>query len=399
MPCFFIQVYGMKKLSINKASARIKKYKKPRKNINYGRLYCRTLPEEYHAAGNQLPFRKQKLYGETAMKKITIAYFLPLLLLGAGCAVSAEGVKERSGERQNGSATIRIVNWNAETFFDAHTDGSEYAEFKSSKSKWGKERYAARLGRLCDVMKKLNADVYVFEEIENEGIVYDIANMLAGGAWDAKKNWNYAAFAKAPGDALGCAVLSRYPIGDMTVHALDVRTHVKQPRMRPLISLSVFAASKRLVLCVNHWKSKLGGEKESEIWRDWQASVLAGLLIESGGTAFVACGDFNRDIGEFAKGAESGSVVLHKAGFGSVSENLVKSPWLSENARMMYSYYYDGAGERIDHFFIAGTAEVLSFIAETDGPWADEEGIPVRYVMHTGQGYSDHLPIAASIRY
>ena len=81
------------------------------------------------------------------MKKITIADFLPLLLLGAGCAVSAEGVKERGGERQSGAETIRIVNWNAETFFDAHTEGSEYAEFKSSKSKWGSERYAARLGR------------------------------------------------------------------------------------------------------------------------------------------------------------------------------------------------------------------------------------------------------------
>ena len=333
------------------------------------------------------------------MKKITIAYFLPLLLLGAGCAVSAEGAKERGTERQSGAATIRIVNWNVETFFDAHTEGSEYAEFKSSKSKWGSERYAVRLGRLCDVIKKLNADVYVFEEIENEGVVYDIANMLAGGAWDAKKNWNYASFAKAPGDALGCAVLSRYPLGAMTVHALDIRTHTKQPRMRPLISLSVFTDSKRLTVCINHWKSKLGGEKESEIWRDWQASVLAGLLTESGGTAFVACGDFNRDIGEFAKGAESGSVVLYRAGFGTVSESLVKSPWLSENARAMYSYYYNGTGERIDHFFISGTAEAVSFAAETDGPWADEEGVPLRYVMHTGQGYSDHLPIAASIRY
>ncbi|WP_455157358.1 hypothetical protein [Treponema socranskii] len=84
----------------------------------------------------------------------------------------------------------------------------------------------------------------------NEGVVYDIANMLAGGVWDAKKNWNYASFAKAPGDALGCAVLSRYPLGAMTVHALDIRTHAKQPRMRPLISLSVFAGSKRLAVCI-----------------------------------------------------------------------------------------------------------------------------------------------------
>ena len=331
------------------------------------------------------------------MKKITIACFLPLFLFGAGCAVSAEGAKER--EREEGVRTIRIVNWNVQTFFDANADGCEYAEFKSPKSKWGRDEYTARLGRLCGAIKNLNADVYVFEEIENEGVMYDIANMLAGGAWDAKKNWSYVCFAKAHGDALGCAVLSRRPLHAMTVHTLDIRTHAKQPRMRPVICVSVLQGSRSLTLCVNHWKSKLGGEKESALWRSWQESVLARLLLETNGSAAVACGDFNRDIGEFSKGGEGDAVVLYGAGFGTVSEVLVKSPWLSENACGMYSYYYEGKGERIDHFFTAGQAKVLSFAAETDGPWADEEGIPVRYAMYTGKGYSDHLPIAASIRY
>ena len=333
------------------------------------------------------------------MKKITIACFLPLLLFGAGCAVSAEGTKERSAEREGGARTIRIVNWNVQTFFDANADGCEYAEFTSAKSKWGRDEYAARLGRLCGAIKTLGADVYVFEEIENESVMYDIANLLAGGAWNGKKNWNYACFAKASGDALGCAVLSRFPLGAMTVHTLDVRIHAEQPHMRPVICVSVLQGSRSLTLCVNHWKSKLGGEKKSGLWRCWQESVLVRLLSETNGSAAVACGDFNRDIGEFSKGVEENSVVLHGAGFGTVSETLVKSPWLSENAHGMYSYYYDGNGERIDHFFISGIAEALSFAAETDGPWADEKGVPVRYAMYTGKGYSDHLPIAASIRY
>ena len=333
------------------------------------------------------------------MKKMRIACFLPLLLLGAGCTLSAEGAKDRGAEREAGTQTIRIVNWNVQTFFDANADGCEYAEFKSPKSKWGRDEYAARLGRLCDAIKKLNADVYVFEEIENEGVMYDIANLLAGGAWNSKKNWNYACFAKASGDALGCAVLSRYPLGAMTVHALDIRTYAEQPRMRPVVSVSVFAGARPLTLCVNHWKSKLGGGKETELWRNWQESVLARLLEQTNGSAAVACGDFNRDIEEFAKGAESGAVVLRGAGFGAVSETGVKSPWLSEDAHAMYSYYYGGKGERIDHFFLAGGVEAVSFTAETDGPWADEKGMPFRYAMHTGKGYSDHLPIAASIRY
>ena len=109
------------------------------------------------------------------MKKITITYFFPLLLIGAGCTLAAEGSKDRDTERQVSVQTIRIVNWNVQTFFDANADGCEYAEFKSPKSKWGRDEYAARLGRLCDAIKKLNADVYVFEEIENEGVMYDLS--------------------------------------------------------------------------------------------------------------------------------------------------------------------------------------------------------------------------------
>ena len=187
----------------------------------------------------------------------------------------------------------------------------------------------------------------------------------------------------------------------MTTHSLDIRVHGKQPSMRPIIKVSVFAGEKPLTIFVNHWKSKLGGEAETEIWRDWQESVLAGILIQVNGGAAIACGDFNRDITEFAHGAESDVILLRGAHFGKTHEQAVHSPWLwkSNGIPTMYSYYYQGSGERIDHFFASGDIMVSAFAAEADGSWASDDGIPSGYAIFTGKGYSDHLPISAVVVY
>jgi endonuclease/exonuclease/phosphatase family metal-dependent hydrolase len=313
------------------------------------------------------------------------------------CSNSSAGAGLHSSKRQ----TLRIVSWNTETFFDAVNDGTEYSEFKSAKSAWNRDAYVTRLNRLCDVINKLDADVYVFEEIENEGILYDIANRLAANSWNSRRNWNYACFSKTAGDAIGCAVLSRYSLSGMTVHTLDIRVQGEQPPMRPVMEVSVLDGNRPLVLIVNHWKSKSGGEKKTEIWRDWQESLLSERIGMLQGSAVLACGDFNRDIGDFERGTESGIVLLRGARFGSIEKTPVHSPWFTAGGTYAEpgSYWYDGRWERIDHFFTAGNTDVTDFEPETQGAWADSGGKPKGYKVYTGAGYSDHFPIAASIVY
>lgn len=334
--------------------------------------------------------------------KLIITLFFPAALLICSCTdLSCTNAKSGADTRSVRQQSLRLVSWNTETFFDAVKDGTEYSEFISSKSDWSRDAYVARLDRLCEVIKTLDADVYVFEEIENEGIMYDVSNRLAGNAWNSRRNWNYACFAKTPGDAIGCAVLSRFPLGAMTVHALDMRTDSKQPQMRPVMEVSVFAGDKPLVLFVNHWKSKSGGEDETEVWRNRQESVLAGLLAGMNGSAVVACGDFNRDIDDFGRGSESGTVVLRHVLTGQPAEITVASPWLLGDGTYVEpgSYYYKDRWERIDHFFTAGTASASDFSPAADGPWAGSDGIPRGYKVFTGTGWSDHLPVAATITY
>lgn len=299
---------------------------------------------------------------------------------------------------------LKVANWNVQTFFDSVTIGNEYSEFVGSK-RWCREAYIERLKRLCSVIVSIDADIFVMEEIENENVVYDISNFLAG-QWDGDKVYTDACFAKEDGSSIGCAVLSRVPLEGLTVHSLDVRTEENDmPRMRPLMEVKAVAARGELVLIVNHWKSKSGGEEETEIWRNREEGILAELVRNavSAGKSVLAVGDFNRDIRDFCLTSRK-SVLLRFWKDGTLGDRGVEvfSPWFMSGNKLVHpgSYYYKDEWSRIDHFFSAGNAEIMDFYPAVEGEWCDSKTfVPNRYQIWDGTGYSDHLPVVAVVSY
>lgn len=343
------------------------------------------------------------------MKKNAFVFSLIFFLAFSSCSA-----------KETSSKSISIVNWNVQTFFDGNNDGIEYSEFRKSTT-WGQDAYKARLLKLCSAIKEINADIFVFEEIENAGIIYDIANQLAGNSWSFKNNWNYSCFAKKSGDSIGCAVISKLPLFKMTIHNLDIRTEkAKQPSMRPIIKVEFSSGEKTYCLLVNHWKSKSGGAEESEIWRKWQESVLCSRFLENSQIPVIACGDFNKDILEFSSLESANidsdvSLLLRQnpnVKFSKILEDVknetyglqsffeVYSAWKNAFGTLVEpgSYYYDSKWERIDHFFVNEKVLVSDFSVLTNGEWCDENLIPKRYKIYTGEGYSDHLPIKCLIK-
>ncbi len=299
---------------------------------------------------------------------------------------------------------ISLVCWNVQTFFDAETSGSEYSEFKRNKN-WNKEAYLTRLKRLAQVMQRLDADIYVLEEIENEQVINDIKNQLYSNAWNPRKTLKYTFFSKENNAAIGCAVLSKYPLTNIKVHSMDIRTeNAKQPSSRPIIQLKVLTnASKSdnfFYIFINHWKSKSGGAEQSEIWRNWQEKLLSDSIEQTqkqkqkqNGTDIpcVICGDFNKDILEFKliRGGKTKENIL----LGNVP---VYSPWIDSNGNFTTetgSYFYKNKWERIDNIFTCGNIHIKAFEAVAEEPWTDAKKIPASYKVYTGQGYSDHLPL------
>ncbi len=305
----------------------------------------------------------------------------------------ALGGEELSSKSEN----INFCCWNTQTFFDAVNDGTEYTDFQSSE-KWTEEKYSKRLDSLCEIMTTLNPDIMVLEEIENEAVVQDITNRLAS-SWDKNKGWQYACFAKENGSAIGCAVFSRLELTGLKVHSLSINIfEEEQPSERPLIELCVNTGEKNFMLFVCHWKSKTGGEVETEIWRDWQESLLAERLNEcrSFGKSAVICGDFNRSAEDFVllPRKKDGANVLLRCIKGDNVE--VYSPWVMSDGQVRKdsgSYFYKEEWERIDNIFSFGDIIISRFQPMAIPPLADEEGKPIPYKMYTESGYSDHLPL------
>ena len=175
--------------------------------------------------------------------------------------------------------------------------------------------------------------------------------------------------------------------------------HCERERVRGdiVILLKQIKNGRRLTLLVNHWKSMSGGAGESEVWRAAQESLLADRMEELGGIPAIACGDFNRDVQDFA-GGDDGIVILRSGEKGVAA----RSPWLSADGGHVGpgSYYYKEEWSRIDGFLCAGRLELEDFRPETGGPWCQEDTkIPKKYKVWNGQGYSDHLPISCTVRF
>ena len=317
-------------------------------------------------------------------------YLLLLLVLffSTGCK---ESVIETRSETENTTVPIeiKIASWNLQTFFDAVKVGTEYSEFTSKKSSWSEEKYKVRLNRLCEILELIDADIFIMQELENEAILYDIINNYRfQGRRD--KAYPYGAFIAEKNQAFGCGVISKIPLYNLKSHQLDVKIEKdEQPDMRPLMEFSINEEnSKKIFVC--HWKSKSGGKDETELWRNYQQKLLSNVL-QTSSCNFVICGDFNKDINDFS--IQNERVIFQT----DKTYICLKSGWLTFPQEETGSYFYQNEWEKIDHFFVSENCKIKEFYTIKNGPNITSEGIPFRYNLWNGQGYSDHLPIVCTV--
>ncbi len=314
-----------------------------------------------------------------------------------------------SSQQNDEQVLISVINWNLQTFFDGVTEGTEYDDYKGAKSTWNEDKYKKRLIQLCKFIDKTKADIYVFQEIENSGILQDISNELTTNALQ----YGYSCFSKHENEALGIAILSRYPLQNISVHQLDFSVALgmyqfdtsenffdgfllEQPSMRAILNADVFINERKsFSLYACHWKSKFGGAEKSEIWRNAQESLLADLLHKEE-KLFLVTGDFNRTLEEFMnnnleKAFDNETITMH-----GIKNNVeIVSAWLEHKGKINKegSYFFENKWEKIDHFFYSKGMEVVDFQIITDSMLITEKGIPYRYDIYNEKGVSDHFPL------
>lgn len=295
--------------------------------------------------------------------------------------------------------TVSIVSYNTQTFFDAVEDGCEFKQFRGTNTKWSKEKYSTRLKRLfeavklsCKVLENIDGtpDILILQEIENRTVIEDFCKLLS-----VKDSYNEAVFIPPEkGGAFGTAVLSKFHIKNIKIHKLNYKALKLRPLGETVISFDLKGGRYEMVFFNVHWKSKLGKEsgipvrKKQEKLLFKKIKDIQNQLPES---FIIACGDFNQTPSEFSEMKE----FKNCWDFNKETEEAENLTDYSQYG----SYFFKKEWEQIDHFFYSGNLkdsvglEISKFAVIAEEPLIKKDGTPNRYLLHTGQGYSDHLPV------
>jgi hypothetical protein len=327
--------------------------------------------------------------------------------------------------------SLSVLTWNVEALFDGNDDGNEYAEFRAAHG-WNEEKYRSRLTAIAKAFGRIEGgppDAAILIELENESVL-----KLLSEEYLSPYGYREGYFAKKDDQSLGTGILSRYPITRAVSHGYS-RGEKAIPR--PVSEVWLEAGGEEVVVLICHWKSKLGKPEETQVFRDDAARLVRRISGDiraerdaAGKTAVpvLLAGDFNQTIEEFEAFSEDGFPFAVTRSMERVRDYgqarpIFWSPWgmgsdmLPENpaapagsaipegsAAPSGSYYYRGAWESLDHFFLSGAffdgiawdyggVKVLG-----NAPWTGSGGTPQSFNPKTGDGLSDHLPLLLTLK-
>ncbi|UTC62204.1 endonuclease/exonuclease/phosphatase family protein [Treponema sp. OMZ 787] len=337
------------------------------------------------------------------MKKLGRILTLSIFICFSFLLVSCTGCSSRFFLQSTGKDEISIVSYNAQTFFDAVEDGNEFKEFKGSKTKWSKEKYAERLLRLKEAVnlaclglglgEKEIPDILVLQEIESRAVIDDFCKILP-----MNNSYKYAVFIPPQNrGAFSTALLSKFPITETKVFNVYSGKRSLRPLIETRIQIGNSTGDNELVLLNVHWKSKVGDSDTDSIRRQQEEQAYKRLLELKNSepqTPFIICGDFNQTLGEFSLLSE----------FDNCWNAETYQRAVQAGSQPSGSYFYRGKWEGIDHFFYSdnlsdGKNLDLSFFCVINSmPLTNKAGKPQKYSVSKGTGYSDHLPIGIILK-
>ena len=319
--------------------------------------------------------------------------------------------------------TFKVASYNLENLFDLTWDGTEYPEYiPNTGYGWTKDIANIKYTNIAGVMKDLGGDVVALQEVESKKALITLRNKLK----DLGVDYPYFEIADSKATSVKCAVLSKFPIvekEEIQVDQVDVDNEIA----RNILKITLDIDGNRIILFINHWKSKQGPES----MRIAYAKTLRREIDKlKEGVDFILIGDFNSNYNEYKTFRNSGKlndtngitginhILKTIKDFEMVDENILTKQaaneylynlWLevSESSRWSYLFFgkqvspdniivskglYDDKGiSYSDNSFNKFQPDYL-FEGKTVYRWQMAEGGMGR---HLGKGYSDHLPIFA----
>lgn len=363
------------------------------------------------------------------MKQLTL--FLVLLFF---FTLSTDCAKSEFTENKNGNTTVipepvpdtfLVAFYNVENLFDLNIDGPEYKEYKVGLSNWDSAMQKIKLSNIANVISSINAHIVTLCEVENRNALSDLVSELK----EQNSIYQYSAIADTPVKTTTCpVVLSKFPIKETRSFPVDLPGN---SITRNILEADIQINSSILKIFVNHWPSKL----HPESLRLETAKVLHSRIKQlPSQTDYIIIGDLNSDYDEYITfrtnnlDNTNGITGINHI-FKTLTTESKKQTFFTKNDFRRFSgdYHYNlwlelPYNERMSHFYKGNTQtpdNILlprSLYDSTGLSYCDnsfevftwngkllENGKPIRWEfvwkgkekIHTGTGYSDHLPLLA----
>jgi endonuclease/exonuclease/phosphatase family metal-dependent hydrolase len=316
-----------------------------------------------------------------------------------------------------GGDTVKIASYNVENLFDLNYDGTEYLEYIPGTSwEWNREHYDAKLRNIARVIADIGADAIALQEVESLEALRDLkAAVKRAGLY-----YPHMAIAGAKNTTVKVALLSRFPI--LYTKEISVGASRKQ---RAILEARLDVEGAPLYLFVNHWKSKSGPESRRVV----AAKALRKRLEALGhDTPILLVGDFNSHYEEYrlflrkrkhndTEGITGINHILRTVTDGAPvtlealrrCDGCYYNLWyeLPESQRWSHNFY--GQKEGLDNMILSpGLADGrgIDYLPGSFRRFTPDYLFKKRAIFrwqqsrkhpkhHTGEGFSDHLPVYA----
>lgn len=299
------------------------------------------------------------------------------------------------------SKEFTVASYNVENLFDLRYNQSEYKEYiPNTKSLWNRKNYRTKLHNIARVIKDINADIIVLQEIESLEVLKSLKKLT---------NYKYHSFNKIKKSAVGLAILSNYKIHKTNIIKINSK---KIPR--DIYEYVLKIENITFSIFNNHWPSK----KQKESYRILFANKLKNYLKKyQNDYDYILLGDFNSNYNE------KQTIKLNKKlnnSYNITGINDILKSSNNINKKEMYNLWYEL--EYINRFsssfrnennspdnivlpfslfdrkkisYIKNSFQVHKFSYLFKNKKIYRWQMKNKYRVHKGTGYSDHLAISA----
>lgn len=296
---------------------------------------------------------------------------------------------------------VDVLFYNVENLFDTINDQTNDDEFlPNAKNQWNTERYSLKLSHINQVIDSYKHPLIIgLCEIENEHVLRDLIQ------FSPKRKNKFGCVHYESKDARGIDAALIYDSSRITLYESGKIRFCLPDQTTATTRDIVWAKFKTrhdtLLVLVNHWPSRRGGQEESESKRIEAARQLKHFTDSiqdiTPAIAIVILGDLNDSP------TDTSNRILQNSFLEMISENSGIYPG---------THYYQKKWEILDHILIShsltNTKQTLYVVPQSGKINSNEflfrtsqsEKAPFRTFSGSTYlgGYSDHLPVSIRLR-